>query len=586
MNCFFLKFYTNKIPVLILLLFSVFFTEPVIEANINSDSIASIVKKTKESDKPALYMKLANDLDDADNEIALQYAQKALAIYIKLGKKHEEAAARYKIGQNYYSRRDFKQSTDWYTQALRIFQSLKDNAGIAGCYNSIGVNNFQVSDYKEAQNLFELSLKYSKGKIALEEGRSYFYEGLILRKLGKPDEAIEKLKSSINPLKFAGDLKQLSKSYHFLGLLFYEKSQFPQAIEYYKTADSLRKSSNDYYGSALTLNNMGNVYWSWGKYDNAIAAYQDAMRIFEKIGITEGISSCLNNLGLIYNKMGNEVQSLESHKQALAIRKQSGDLAKVAESLNNIAIVQSIIVDKELVKKYGKGWQENLYKKLPGQKILSFFNECLTNYKESLRIRDSLDDKEKTAQLYVNIGTINSFAGNFNSAETYYKKADEIYKNYNNISDETSNKINLGIVYLKTGNYELSLQYLQEVLKVAKDHKLNELVKEAYKNLSDLYGDQGNSSKALEYYKLFTEIKDTLLNADNYRQMAELQTQYETESQKQKIQILKKDKALKETQIKQQKYTIFFFVLIILLVSIMVVLFYRQSKQRKLAQNT
>ncbi len=581
------KYFLTKVFILSFL-FAIYFY-PNLQAKISIDSLSTIIKKAKENDKPILYLKFANEiladnsLTQTEYSVALEYCQKALELNIRSGNTLDAAADKITIGQFYYYQHDFKQSNQWTEQALKIYQAFKDKEGVATCFNLIGINYFYSSDINDASDFFEQSLKYSKGKYALEEGKSYFFQGLISRKQGKPDNAIEKLKNSIKPLKTSNDFKQLSKTYLFLGLLNYEKSQFPQAIEYYKTADSLRISNGDLEGSAITKNNIGNVYWSWGKYENAIAAYQDALRIFQKLGYKEGISSCLNNLGLLYNKMGNQSMSLESHKQALAIRKQTGDQSKVAESLNNIASVQYAIIEKEIEKKYGKDWKDNLYNKLSSKKILSFYNECLTNYNEALRIQDSLNNKTKIAQLYTNLGTIDQSAGNFDLAVSYYKKADEIYRNHNNIAEETSNKINLGIVYLKIGNYALSQKFLQDALTVAKDHKLNDLIKESYKNLSDLYNKQGDPANALESYKLYTEIKDTLLNAENYKQMAELQTQYETESQKQKIQILNKDKALQDTQIKQQKYTIFFFILVILLVSIMVVFIYRQSKQRKLA---
>ncbi len=65
-------------------------------------------------------------------------------------------------------------------------------------------------------------------------------------------------------------------------------------------------------------------------------------------------------------------------------------------------------------------------------------------------------------------------------------------------------------------------------------------------------------AKLLHIINFIPTIKDTLLNAQNYKQLAELQTQYETEKQQHKIQILSKDQALKDTQ---NKTTILFYFL-------------------------
>ena len=573
---------SRKFYFLTFFLFVLMYLPGYMMAQVNIDSIESIIRKAKANDKPELYLKYAGELAGKNNEAAFEYGQKALAFYVKTGNMIKEADARSAIASVISYKNDYKLSIDWYQQALRLYQQKNENEKISLCLINIGFNYSLLNDFNEAISFYKQSLKISSGKYPDKEGKAYFNYGLALSGLDKRDEALEKIKTASELFRKSDDIINLSIAYYNLGWIYCEKSLYQLSIENFKIADSLKARIGDLKGRAKALNQIGNDYWRWGKYDNAIASYQAAIRIFDKINNSEGVANCLNNIGLIYDNIGEENKSLDFHKQALQIRRQINKPAQISESLNNIAITKTKLLGKKLKKQYGSDWENIVYKSSGSDHIISIFSECLANFNESKKIRDSLNDVEGMAEICSNIGNIYTYAGNFKLAEINYKKAITIYTAQNNIAGAALNKLSLGYIYYRTGNYKLALSYLEEVLEFFKQHNLNEYLKDTYDKLSDLYETQGNTNKALEYYKLYTVIKDTLLNTENYKQFAELQTQYETEKKQQRIEMLNKDQALKDTRIKQQFYFIVFFILVSLLVGALVVLFYRQSKQRKL----
>jgi serine phosphatase RsbU (regulator of sigma subunit) len=551
-------------------------------AQVNTDSIDKLIRRIKADERPELYLKYAGELSGKNNEVAFEYGQRALAFFVKIGNKIKEADARMAIAQILTAKDNFKLSIDWYQQALKLYRLKNENEKVAMCLNNIGFNNSLMGNYGEAINFYNQSLKLSSGKYPGVEGRSYYNMALSLRKLENPDEAIEKISKSLGLLEKSGDLLYLSKAYYWLGLIYHEKSLYKKSIENYRIADSLKNIIGDLEGRVKTLNGIGGSYWRWGKYENAIAIYQEAIKISEKIGYLEGIASCFNNIALIYDNIDKAEKSLEFHKQALAVRRQLNDRSGIANSLNNIAIAQARVLGNEYKKIYGTNWEDLVYKKIGSQKVLSVFNECLINSNEALRIKDSLNDLGGKAQMFNNIGTIYCYAGEFTLAIDYYKRSLEINKSLNNLLEVAKNNQALGIVYGNIGDFKLGAKYLEEAKEICQTHQINDFLLDIYEDLSFLFEKQGNTTRALDYYKQYSVIKDTLLNKENLKQIAELQTQYETEKKQQQIELLNKDQALKDTRIKQQFYFILFFILVSLLVGALVVLFYRQSKQRKL----
>ncbi len=236
-----------------------------VKAQVNIDSIENIIHKTRATERPFLYLKYAGELSGKNDKAAFEYAQKALAYYVKSGNKFLEAEARSAIAEILYNKDNFKQSIDWYQQAFKLYKIENNKEKMAMCLNNIGYNYSFLSDYKEAINFYNQSLKISLGKYSDEEGRSNYFYGLALRNLEKRDEALEKIKKSLDLFKKSDDIRNLSKAYYYLGLIYYEKSLYQQSIENYQIADSLKNKIGDIEGRAKTLNNIGNVLLALGK---------------------------------------------------------------------------------------------------------------------------------------------------------------------------------------------------------------------------------------------------------------------------------------------------------------------------------
>jgi tetratricopeptide (TPR) repeat protein len=95
--------------------------------------------------------------------------------------------------------------------------------------------------------------------------------------------------------------------------------------------------------------------------------------------------------------------------------------------------------------------------------------------------------------------------------------------------------------------------YYQEALLLNGESGELEVQRDALFGLSELYASQHEFGNALKYYKQYATIKDSIVNTENSKNIANLQLQFDSEKQEQQIVSLQKDKALHQTEILKQK---------------------------------
>jgi len=558
------------------------FKASVLTCQINIDSINNVINKSTEKNKPEIMLHAAMDIYPYNLTQAEKYVKKALDYYLKNYDLNGISKSYSTYGDIYLNVNKLEESLNYYKKALEIQKRNNDKAGAAYSLNSIGIIFYYQNDLDKSIAYFIEALKYAKNHSIVEEANALNSLGTVYRRKGVSDTSKEYYLKALQLLKNTNEKKILAKTYQNLGLLNYEISDFEAAIESYKNAETLYSEINDTKGKGIVLNNIGNVYYSWGNFENAASSYQKSLKIFEEINFDNGIGSSLTNLGNTYIKLKDFASAQEYLEKALIERKKLGYKKDIANAYLNLANLHSQINNEENIKKYGEYWEKEILKHQTSEKILQQYKKSIEYNEEALKISNEIGDKRSIATCYNNIGTVYSLAGNVNKALNYYQKALSINKEMGNQSDEVVNLLAIGIIYSFVNDYSNAQKYLNDALKLAKELQKKETEKDIYYNLALLHENIGNCLKALSYYKTYTNLKDTLLNKDIYKQIAELKTKYETEKKQKEIELLNKDKKLKENQIKQQRMAIAFFIIITVVITILIFVLIKQNKQRKL----
>ncbi len=352
--------------------------------------------------------------------------------------------------------------------------------------------------------------------------------------------------------------KGIADSYNNLGIIYWYHGDYEKALDNYLNALKIRQEIGDKKGMGSSYGNIGNIYEQQGNYEKALDNYLKALKIQEEAGDKNGIPNSYNNIGGIYFSHGNYEKALDSFLKCLKIFEELGNARGVAVSYNNIG---------DIYRRQGK------------------FEKALDNYLKSLKISEEIKFKQLIASSYGNIGLVYSDQGN-------YGKALDNYFNCLKISEETADKrgigltmVNIGVAYLKLDKYEEAYNYLSQSLILFKEIGNKNGIKDVYSSLSDLYDKKGDYKQAFQYHKLYADIKDTILNEQSSKQIAEMATKYDSGQKDKAIQLLNKDKERQESIAVEEKRRQRIILFSVLGFSFLVILFaifiYRSFRQKQ-----
>lgn len=353
-------------------------------------------------------------------------------------------------------------------------------------------------------------------------------------------------------------------------------------------------------GSAKALIRLGIIYDVTGDFDSAITCYLQAGVFYARIQNLKGKGSAINNIGMLYASRGQFSRALGNYFTALKIFESINEETFQANCLNNIGIVYS-----------------DIYK----------FNLAQTFFKQAVAIYERTNNKAAMASTYTNIGRNFSDLKNEDSALWYFEKSLVLEKEQNNIYGLGILYNNMAISYKTKNELQKALYYLLESLKIKKqvNDKTGEAstlinIADAYKRLNNpeqeeksllashqlalslnsyrilrksgyllyqFYKNQGNYTKSISYVDVYTMARDSALNEESSRQIAELETRYESE--KKALALEKKDLELKNAnfEITHKQNTIaILIVLFVLAVVIGILLYnrYRHKQEQAMAQ--
>ncbi len=380
------------------------------------------------------------------------------------------------------------------------------------------------------ENVLKIATKKEKAEV-LNELAAYYLPISHKKSFEYSNQALELAK------KFNSKIEE-AKALNNIGNAYYYQSNYEKTIEYYKKSlivneeicnsfnedEAISKSGKE--GIAISLNNIGIVYEKWGNYEKAIEYYQKALKIFEELGNRKGMAALMNNIGIVYYNWTNYEKAIEYYQKSLQMEEELGNKQGTANSLNNIGLIYM-------------NWGN--YKK------------SIEYYQRSLKIGKEIGDKQGISNTLNNIGIVYYKWNSYKKALEYYKKSLKIREELGNKRGIAYSLSNIGNVLKNQDNFNKALKYYNKSLQIAKLINLSERIIDNYQALSETYFAIGNYKKSLEYYKLYTEVKDSIFNTETHKQITEIQTKYETEKKEKEIELLNKDKALKETEIKRQK---------------------------------
>ncbi|MEO5649735.1 MAG: tetratricopeptide repeat protein, partial [Ginsengibacter sp.] len=338
-----------------------------------------------------------------------------------------------------------------------------------------------------------------------------------------------------------------------------------RALDLATQAKALAEKIDYLAGVAYSLKNIGIVYYFEGKYLEALDNYNQSLKIFRSIKDNVGIANLYNNIGSIYYNQADYAKALENYLLSLQHAELTHDKLRILTALNNVGSVYYIkpATREKALQYYLKalpvceelGNTESLgaiavnigniyFDKNDDQQALYYFNKSLKAY----------ENADGSQYPYIALGKLYIKEGNYNAALSSLNKALSLSEKLKDDIATVQTFMGLGNLFVTKGDYQTALTFYSKAEKLAYTMPANDDIKDLYKAMADTYDRTADYHNAFKYQSLYSDIKDSIYNIATDKKLASLQFDFDLQKKEGEINLLTKDNALNELQIKKQKF--------------------------------
>ena len=285
-------------------------------------------------------------------------------------------------------------------------------------------------------------------------------------------------------------------TYMELGEVFILKGIFSEALN--NLNEALKLAEIDEYRPYIgwVSISIGNAYEGMFAFNKAIDFYQKSFQVFEETDNTDGMALASTNIGSCYQEL-NELDKAEMFlTRGLKYYKQIDDPV-------NLGYVQMYLAELKIIRgKYNEAKSDlasltySVQELILNNKDASASNEAQNLLSVVLWLlsdcENHLGNTQKSISYLKNAVALNSKSGNFINLATFYNL--------------------LGNSYLAEKQYNLALVFADSAATIAKNERIFIEEAKSYQLFSNIYSGLNKPDKALNYYKQYKSINDSIYN--------------------------------------------------------------------------
>lgn len=407
-----------------------------------------------------------------------------------------------------------------------------------------------------------LFLSSAHGQAAIPEQQQdtakvsqYLKQALAFDDINKTDSAEKYFKAAEKlslQLKYVyGEVRFLEEYARYL----YKKLRFKEALQISQRQLELSIQRKDLKRQANSYNNIALQYHAMGNLRVAADYLVKALRLSETLKDPKNQRKYNTNLASIFIDLKDKKKSLyyatKGHDLAVRLK----DTMQIGSSLMNLSIAYY------LDKKYDTAIQQLLKAEVIAKK---------TGHQELLM------------NSYVNIGDVYNKKLNTKKALWYYRKADSLVKIYPDKDYELYINYGLANCYNNARDPKKASTYFDKSLKDAEKLMTRNDLLDLYLLGADINENLQNPGKALELWKKYSLLHDSLLNVSTQSSIQEAEIKYQTSAKEkaiaqQKLQLIDNSYEIQE----KNTYILLDIIVIVLLMFVCatIYLIYRNKNQ-------
>lgn len=445
------------------------------------------------------------------------------------------------VGDELVKESKIKDALERYSYAITLLEKSGSEKEIADVYAKMGYAYRMLPSLDKSLEVLDKSYKIRESRGDKSGVSDVMNEvAAVMYDSGRYEASINYYEKALAIKEELGEKKEASEIMLTLGAVLKNTYRYEKSVEYFEKSLVLKEEEKDDQGISIIYNSIGDVFAEQNEFDNAISYYQKSLEKDIQIGNKDDAGAAMNNIGVMYYDKGDFDKSVEYYEKSLAAFQESGNKKKMALTYNNLGNVNFDW------KKYAK---------------------ALEYYEKSLKLKEEIDYKRGIATSLFNIGNVHKAMGDSKGAKEYYEKSSNIAELIQYEEILYSNYEQLAALYAESEDYKNAFEYFRKYA----EGKISE-PETVKRQISEMHSKYDEASKDFQISNLKQEL-------DKQKMLAKF------EASNKKIMLELKNKEIMEQQERMQKQSILIYSFVIGFAIILVfsVLLYRQSQQRKRA---
>lgn len=346
-------------------------------------------------------------------------------------------------------------------------------------------------------------------------------------RLGHFREAENYCARAITLAKQSGDVRAQANALNIRGRANKYIPNYALALESLNAAREFYRKLGDQTNYANSLNNLGLVYRRLCNYSKSLAHLLDAMVIYSRLDNKNGISSVANNIGLIHQALNRYDEALTYFKISRKNSEEIADEAGASIAWSNIAHVYDL--------------QGN-------------YKEALALYNKTLAVKKKFKDPLGMSTILLKIGQHHHARKNYPLALDYLNRALRMKEGIHETFGIANVLLEIGSMLHAQGRDDEAKSFLRRALDMAEEISATTFVRDSARELAHLFENREQYQPALLFHKKYKDAEQKLALDSNSQQILRLQTHYEMELKEGEIILLKKDKKIRDLELKRSNY--------------------------------
>ncbi|MBP8916286.1 MAG: tetratricopeptide repeat protein [Chitinophagales bacterium] len=401
--------------------------------------------------------------------------------------------------------------------------------------------SLQVSAQLNVDSLKRVVFHSNNEEALMSAYNDYAY--LLYR--SQADSAIYYAEKALSIAEKLNSNKEIFSAYNLLGLAWQTKGSYNLSIEYFKK--ELEYLPENDLNRAKTYHNMALTYRFLNNNNEALTHEVNALKISEnnRDSVT---------VGVIYQTMCNIYRDMEDYELAEKYILKSID---IFEKVKNTGIDNRLSMLANAYSNYGNMLQKT-----------GRLTEAVENHKKAAILQNESGDLYNKAIVYENLADDYKLMKRYSEALINYNLAKDIMQQLNSETDVGYELMKIAEIYKETGEYSFALANLDSALNIFTRNHADAYRLDVYNSKYKVYDLIGNTELALQFYKKYNVLKDSLNTESKKLDLLRLKEEFEVTQKEQQIVLLETENALKD---KEKQVQIVFRNIALLLIGILFV---------------